>query len=708
MAPRSRILSPVALLLANAIIIYLVLFRWRRVPCAPDDLVWLVDSDRKFYVVDSEWAGSQEILSKASSIKDLPVPKEEVVSKVADLVLKSNSALMEKIESELRQKHSASLVESIRKQINAELREQKSQMVFYNMERSYDILDDMRAQYLKHNEERLRNFIAADFLKDTTDEQLKRRVSEVDALGVDRQRYFSHVMRGILGENEPFGLGVEDKGEGVMGLSANNPSASVLSEENLTENRVRLVITDFIDLQDKHQAVVTALRELAVPPKEIYSGDGIVIAARKRDMVGALNVIVQVREEGSELPVEVVLNSNQDFDAHFCEKLLPKLNARCVIAENEMGTENYAYLTQKGDGFRMKALALMVSSFDNTVLLDADNFPIKNVDTLLTSAPYLESRCLLWPDLWHRTTSPKFYEIAGLSPGEPIRRSGISNNDSFAEYISRDKKKAVAFHDLAGIPSSTSVELGQMVISKREHFRGLFLALYYNLNGPHYYYHLLYQGTPGDGDRETFVPAFEVMNEPYSLTGWLPLNTGVERLKPHTSGTYFDESTLMQMDPTESARYVKSWRRWLLENGLDTRLDLNEDSKFTKELRYKFFVDNNKVRQPTGFFLHVHDPKINSLANELLQKTRYDYESRYLKNVNEHTYAMGTTDWELRFQAINEWSTCHAFTNALYWQSFGLEQSVMCQKSRDYVRKLTESSNDETAAQLKVTHAVTL
>jgi alpha 1,2-mannosyltransferase len=58
-------------------------------------------------------------------------------------------------------------------------------------------------------------------------------------------------------------------------------------------------------------------------------------------------------------------------------------------------------------------------------------------------------------------------------------------------------------------------ETGQILISKRLHGQTLLLSTYYNLFGPKYYYSLLSQGAPGEGDKETFSAAADFLRVPF-------------------------------------------------------------------------------------------------------------------------------------------------------------------------------------------------
>lgn len=665
-------------------------------------LFWKSDLPVEYYVLSAEWADANPEIKKLLQLTEqIPIDKSDLKDRIAQQLHIPGGAFLKKIEDQVKDEYAEQFITELRKEIQADLKEQAANKKFDREISSFKIQEQLKAQYLKDNQILLKNEIIKEFLEETTDEPLKTEIQQLNSLGVDRNKYFQNILEKILSEYHPSGTGVALEGKEVPLNGLKEVTWPPKSRKELTKRRTKLTLEDFQDLKGKHTAYVDYLRSFSVPPIEVYSGDGIVLAAGKTHIIGALNVIIQLREMGSELPVEVVLDVNADYNERFCGTVLPKFGAKCLIIEDVLGPEIYSKLGV--NGFPMKAIALVVSSFDNTIYLDSDNFPIKNVDTLLSSEPFLKTKFILWPDNWHKGVSPTFYDIAGLTAGEPIRRDGFSNEEPFSVYISRDKNEDILFHDLEGIPPFTSVESGQLVFSKREHFRSLFLALYYNMNGESYYYPLLFQGVFGAGDRETFVPALHLMNEPYYLTDWEIKFSGITREKADKPGEfYFDESTMVQRDPDTAMKFRASWRNWLTKLGLDSRLDPFQNGDYTLDLLKRFFEEKTDIHEPEPFFLHVHSPKINSVFNEVSEKARYDYETRFIKKIGdtELGFDLGPTDWELKFQAINAWSTCEGMAENAYWSSFELNQKEICKRLTQYVQKLKEDSNDVEAATL--------
>lgn len=228
--------------------------------------------------------------------------------------------------------------------------------------------------------------------------------------------------------------------------------------------------------------------------------------------------ILQLRKTGSSMPVELFIASSEEYEAEFCEVVMPKYNARCMVFENPAPLERLF----KVNGYQYKILALLTSSFENILYLDSDVFPLHSIDFMFESKIYKDSGLVLWPDAWARTTSPKFYEVAGIDvPENKIRYSlyevKAQENGESIPPLKKGTFDNSNFHDFENTISNPTVEAGALLVNKTAHVHTLQLALYYNILGPHYYYPLITQGGAGEGDKDTFIAAAHVLNKPYHL-----------------------------------------------------------------------------------------------------------------------------------------------------------------------------------------------
>ncbi|KAH3681478.1 hypothetical protein WICPIJ_007557 [Wickerhamomyces pijperi] len=238
----------------------------------------------------------------------------------------------------------------------------------------------------------------------------------------------------------------------------------------------------------------------------------------------------KLRDTGSVLPVEVFIPSDEDYSYDLCTRAFPQLGARCVLvsdyllgsdqikANGETMNKNMMHAGDKFTlaGYQYKPLALLLTSFTNVLMLDSDNFPMQNPDILFHNVPFTNHDLVIWPDIWRRSTSPIYYQVAGVSVDESKQVS-----ESYGDFRDRPSLESggaggaageldyskISYHDLKGAIPEASSETGQMLINKTRHMKTIILAMYYNYYGPTFYYPMLSQGQAGEGDKETFLAA---------------------------------------------------------------------------------------------------------------------------------------------------------------------------------------------------------
>ena len=252
-----------------------------------------------------------------------------------------------------------------------------------------------------------------------------------------------------------------------------------------------------------------------------------------------------LRRTGTTLPVEVFLADHDEYEEHICEEVLPSLNATCVIMDDILSSVPHDVEITK---YQFKVFAMIFSSFENILFLDADAFPIHNPEELFSSQLFKDHGLISWPDFWASSTSEYYYTIS--------------------------QQKIPSMGERA------SSETGELLISKKTHQRFLLLATYYNYYGPTHYYPLLSQGSPGEGDKDTFLPAASVFNQTFYATSKSVKAIGHTK----TAGT-FSGSAMVQFDPMQDHR--------LTQQGLGQVQDASE------------------AESPRPFFVHANFPKFN-------------------------------------------------------------------------------------------------
>lgn len=322
--------------------------------------------------------------------------------------------------------------------------------------------------------------------------------------------------------------------------------------------------------------------------------------------------IKTLRSNGSKLPVEVIIPKRSDFDIDLCLRLLPKLNARCKIMSDYLPT---SFNSSEVKGYQMKNIAILMSSFENVLYLDADNLPIKNPDPFFSNKPYTNHHMVLWPDLWRRSTSPHYYDIAKIDIDLKTKeRNSYFPNDIRGLYAAPNE---YSMHDCKNAIPEASSETGQLLINKRVHFKTLILAMYYNFYGPDYYYPLFSQGAAGEGDKETFIAAAHKLGLPYYQVKEFtrefgPINKKTQRHEFFGMGQYDPiVDYLLSNEDHEDAKYatfkgddgvVKQQRISYRNRGKPTYAK-DETDVGKSNYNYHMFPLSNL------FFLHANWPK---------------------------------------------------------------------------------------------------
>jgi alpha 1,2-mannosyltransferase len=101
-----------------------------------------------------------------------------------------------------------------------------------------------------------------------------------------------------------------------------------------------------------------------------------------------------LREKGCKLPIEWF---------YMGEEMLPEMiEAIQKIPDVRLiDLGGYGNKNKENGGWQSKIRAIMESSFDEVLYLDADSFPQKDPTYLFDHPFYKETGCVLFPDIWH-------------------------------------------------------------------------------------------------------------------------------------------------------------------------------------------------------------------------------------------------------------------------------------------------------------------
>ncbi|OJJ51044.1 hypothetical protein ASPZODRAFT_127040 [Penicilliopsis zonata CBS 506.65] len=317
-------------------------------------------------------------------------------------------------------------------------------------------------------------------------------------------------------------------------------------------DHIALQASDLAKMRTAHQNFVRAINDSTTMTKTALSSPhtpgtrGIVSTAGGSYLPVFLASLRMLRRSGSTLPVEVYMKDSSEYEASICEEVLPGLDARCLVLADVVGR------SAKIEHYQLKIFAVLFSSFEEVVWMDADCFPLYTPETLLESEPFLSTGLVTFPDFWASTASPLYFRISD-QPDPPMTLRQAS-------------------------------ETGAFLVSKKSHFTTLLLAAYYNYYGPTHYFRLLSQGAPGEGDKETFINAASALSQPFYTVSERVQAIGHAKPDGSLSG-----SAMMQSDPQQD--YAR------------TSQDL-------------WRVKNESVTDaPRAFFIHAHYPKFNPAEN---------------------------------------------------------------------------------------------
>lgn len=269
------------------------------------------------------------------------------------------------------------------------------------------------------------------------------------------------------------------------------------------------------ELRDLHKAFLDTLEEKIMPqfPREMYNGDGIVFVAGGKFTMFVMPAVKAIRANaGGNIPIEIMIPPENKGEQSFCDKVLPLLDpsglTRCVYMETLFDSETLESVT----GYQLKALALLASSFRKTLLLDSDNYVVNPIEKFYSSEIFNEFGLILWPDYWRRLHHPGVYDIAGIEVDSTKRLRNSVDSVSPPELYKVENIRKIPFHDFDGAIPDGGTESGQLLVDKIKHLDTIILSLYYNYNGPSYYYPLLGQGFAGEGDKDTFALAAKALS----------------------------------------------------------------------------------------------------------------------------------------------------------------------------------------------------
>lgn len=304
-----------------------------------------------------------------------------------------------------------------------------------------------------------------------------------------------------------------------------------------------------LPMQAAHDGFVDAIRNLNVDHAYVPGTIGIVTSAGGTYLPTFLVSLLLLRRTGSTLPVELFMKDRTEYEPSICEVILPPLGVKCLVLSDILTGQNNTESIHI-EGFQIKSFAMLFSSFEKFLWLDADCAPLHNPTVILNSEPFTSTGLVTWPDFWANTAAPVYFNISR----QP-------------ESLSTTRQ---------------ATEAGILLVSKQTHFLTLVLAAYYNYYGPDYYYTLLDQGAPGAGDKDTFLHAASALNETFYSVSETVLDIG----------------------------NVTPWNSQVAINAGYIQADPIQDYNLTSQGKWRV-KDPSISKPPRAFFIHAGDPEFN-------------------------------------------------------------------------------------------------
>ena len=198
-------------------------------------------------------------------------------------------------------------------------------------------------------------------------------------------------------------------------------------------------------MRDAHARFVSRIPDLAPELPYERGTQGIVVAASGALLPVFLVSLKMLRRTGSTLPVEVFMEAKKDYEKEICETVLPPMNATCMILSEVLEAVPQRLQMSK---YQLKALALAFSSFEDVLLLDADNLPVEQPEHFLNSEPFASKGFVSWPDCVRMNRPPDLITSSQADkcrsgPTQPPPNSTKSpNSPSPPPHHGRRRKRA--------------------------------------------------------------------------------------------------------------------------------------------------------------------------------------------------------------------------------------------------------------------------
>ena len=209
----------------------------------------------------------------------------------------------------------------------------------------------------------------------------------------------------------------------------------------------------------------------------VFEGRGIVVCAGGARMFLNAYVLLRILRETlrSALPIQLWHLGPQELST-VMRALIDDLDVEPVDAFAVRAKHPAAV----ADGWQLKPYAVLHSRFEEVLLLDADQVPVRDPAELFDWPQYKEAGALFWPDIIDLVPDNPVWQLCGLEPRH-----------------------------------CPSLESGQVLIEKQRYWRALNLVVFLNEHADTLY-QLVY------GDKDTFLVGGLLANATFSVVPYRP------------------------------------------------------------------------------------------------------------------------------------------------------------------------------------------
>lgn len=157
-----------------------------------------------------------------------------------------------------------------------------------------------------------------------------------------------------------------------------------------------------LEAKEKHSSITRRLPQF---PIHLYKDNEYVIAGGIDKYWYVYSVIKVIKNLGSNLPVEIIIPTIEDYNENFCKHSISNLNAKYILVPEVYGFDVIKKYNLKEFGI----LSIFTSSFNKILYLNNYNYPISKPDQIFASVLLQQNVMILWSDHEPRTTSLFFF-----------------------------------------------------------------------------------------------------------------------------------------------------------------------------------------------------------------------------------------------------------------------------------------------------------